>query len=88
MALNGKARAVAPHADAHHVRLAILHVYDASVTLRSPPTFISMRARGGGTWGRKPLLRQNRQQRHPCAPRVCSGRLHSGFTPTYTRGHA
>jgi len=31
-----KARALAPLAHAHHVCLAILHVYDASVTLRSP----------------------------------------------------
>eukprot|EP00966_Prymnesium_polylepis_P270556 6250156-Prymnesium_polylepis.1 len=41
---------------------------------------------GGGT--RKPLLRQNRQPRLRCAPRVCSGRQHSGSTPTQTLGHA
>eukprot|EP00966_Prymnesium_polylepis_P043848 1016060-Prymnesium_polylepis.1 len=31
---------------------------------------------------------RGRQPRHPCTPRVCSVRLHSGFTPTQTLGHA
>jgi hypothetical protein len=34
------------------------------------------------------LLRKNRQLRHPCAPHISPVRLHSGFTPTYTLGHA
>eukprot|EP00966_Prymnesium_polylepis_P319961 7376375-Prymnesium_polylepis.1 len=34
--ITSKALALAPHAHAHHVCLAILHVYDASVTLRKP----------------------------------------------------
>ena len=64
--------------------------WSCSVALRFPPTWLSMRARGGGPWGRnraKPLLRQHRQQRHPCAPRMCPGRQHSNSKSTYTLGH-
>ena len=65
-----------------------LQLWSCSVALRSPPTWLLMRARGGGPWGRKPPLRQNRQPRHPCTPRTCPGLLHSAFTLTYTLGHA
>eukprot|EP00966_Prymnesium_polylepis_P122998 2843883-Prymnesium_polylepis.1 len=46
-----------------------------------------MRPRGGGLAAGS-TLRQNRQPRHPCAPHVCPGHLHSGSTTTQTLGHA
>ena len=65
-----------------------LQLWSCSVALRSPPTWLLMRARGGDPWGAGSTLRQNRQQRHPCAPRVCPGRRHSVSTPTQPFGHA
>ena len=62
-----------------------LQLWSCSVALRPPPTLPSlMRVRAGG----ERTLRQNRQQRHPCAPRVCPGRRHSVSTPTQPFGHA
>ena len=65
-----------------------IYLWSCSVALRSPPSWLLMRARGGDPWGRGALLRKNRQPRHPCAPHVCSGRQHSGSSPTQTLGHA
>eukprot|EP00966_Prymnesium_polylepis_P217872 5042327-Prymnesium_polylepis.1 len=46
-----------------------------------------MRVRGGGlAAGSTPA--ENRKPRHPCALRVCSGRLHSGSAPIQTLGNA
>ena len=76
-----------PRASAPPLYTQVDH-WSCSFALRSPPTIISMRPRGGGPWGRGALLRQNRQPRLRCAPRVCPGRLHSGSASTQTLGHA
>lgn len=59
-----------------------------SVALRPPPTWPSLMRVRAAVLLRGALLRKNRQPRHPCAPHVCSGRQHSGSSPTQTLGHA
>eukprot|EP00966_Prymnesium_polylepis_P193741 4490626-Prymnesium_polylepis.1 len=55
-----KARALVPHAHAHHARLAILSAPDASVALRSPRhAHASMRIPGGGLADRDDLARKS-----------------------------
>lgn len=64
------------------------HLWSCSVALRPPPTWPSLMRVGAAVLLRGALLRKNRQPRHPCAPHVCSGRQHSGSSPTQTLGHA
>ena len=65
-----------------------LHLWSCSVALRSPPTWPSLMRVRAAVLRRGAFLRKNRQLRHPCAPRVYSGRQHSGSSPTQTLGHA
>ena len=65
-----------------------LQLWSCSVALRPLTTWLSLMRVRAAVLRRKPPLRQNRQPRHPCAPRLCPGRLHSGFTSTYTFSHA
>jgi hypothetical protein len=65
-----------------------LQLWSCSVALRPPPTWPSLMRVRAAVLRRGALLRNNRQLRHPCTPHVCSGHQHSGFTPTYTLGHA
>ena len=81
--ITSKARALAPHAHAHHIRLAILSAPDALVALRSPTHYhLDADAEGGG--GRSCGRGRLREKIGESAVLARSGCAHSiGTTPLH-----